>query len=66
VVERIFRGHRLGLFQRNPVKSCIHVTCPSPCFRRKSEIMSAGEDSAAAKPLKSRTNESKMANSGFM
>jgi hypothetical protein len=28
--------------------------------------MSAGEDSAAAKPLKSRTNESKMANSGFM
>jgi hypothetical protein len=24
VVERIFRGHCLGLFQRNPVKSCIH------------------------------------------
>src|ERR1700738_132773 len=42
------------------------VTCPSPCFRRKSEIMSAGDDSAAATPLKSSTNDSKMANSGFI
>jgi hypothetical protein len=42
------------------------VTRRSPCFRRKSEIVSAGDDCAAAKPPKNKTNESKMANSGFI
>jgi len=42
------------------------VTRRSPCFTRKSEIISAGDDSAGADPQKSRTIESRMAKCGFM
>ncbi len=35
-------------------------------LQAKVEIISAADESAAAKPLKSRTNESKMANSDLM
>src|SRR6266704_3411657 len=42
------------------------VTRPSPCFRRKSEILSAGDAAAAARPLQSRTDESRTTRSDFM
>src|ERR1700730_13975055 len=42
------------------------VTRPSPCFRRKSEIIAADDDSAAARPPNSRARERKMAEGGLI
>src|SRR5450631_3123947 len=42
------------------------VTRPSPCLARKSEIIAAGEDSAAAWALESKAKASKRAKSDFM
>src|SRR5258705_936559 len=42
------------------------VTRRSPCFTRKSEIISAGDDSAATDPQKRKTIESRMVKCGFM
>jgi len=66
VVERVFCGHRLACSSAMRLRVASMATRPSPCFRRKSEINSAGDDPAAANPLESRPSESKKANRDFI
>ena len=66
MVERIFPGHCLGLFQRNPVQSCIHGDTSLALLQTEIGNHLRGRRSAAAKLMESRGKESRMANSAFI